>query len=295
MAIPDSHTRKLPPWLRWGRKIVLWLGGIYVAIVLILLAGQYRLAFTGWSFPEPWISPPEGAVIDDVRFPASDGNTIAGWWMPPPDWTPEMGAVIYFHGNGENVTTCGKAVRNWRNELHRGALGIDYPGYGRSTGTPDEQNCYAAAQAALDWLARDKKVPAENVVVVGQSMGGAMATDLAFRQRCRLLVTAGAFTSFPDVAQYRYGWLPARYLVRLRFDNLAKMRTLETPVFITHGTADTAVPFSEGERLYAAVSKAPKQFFPTPGHGHSQPDTAEFYTAVREFLNETARANTTAK
>ena len=199
-----------------------------------------------------------------------------------------MGAVLYLHGNGENLSTCGKSLRHWRDELKMGVLGIDYPGYGNSLGTPTEESCYAAAQGALDWLAGEKKVPPQNVVVVGQSLGSAMATEIASRQRCRMLLTSGAFTSFPDIAQYRYSWLPARHLVHLQFDNLSKMRMLMTPVFITHGTDDGRVPFSHGERLFAAAAKAPKKFYPTLGHGHSQPDTTEFYDAVRQFLAETS-------
>jgi fermentation-respiration switch protein FrsA (DUF1100 family) len=271
---------------------VQWVGGLYLGVVLILLAGQDRLAFTGWTFRPPWQAAPPGAVVDEVTIPSTDGNSISGWWLPPAEWTPQMGAVLYFHGNGENVSNCGHALRNFRNELHRGALGIDYPGYGKSTGTPSEQSCYNAAQAAFDWLVREKKVAPQDIVVIGQSMGGAMATEVAYRQRCRLLLTSSTFTTFPDVAQYRYFWMPARYLVHLRFDNLAKMRTIETPVFIAHGTADEAVPFSEAQRLYAAVAKAPKRFYPRPGHGHSQPDTAPFYEAVREFLAETDKART---
>jgi hypothetical protein len=118
-----------------------------------------------------------------------------------------------------------------------------------------------------------------------------MATEVAYRQRCRMLLTSGAFTSFPDIAQEHYSWLPARYLVSLQFDNLAKMRTLETPVFIAHGTDDHTVPFSFGARLAAAVTKAPKRFYPALGQGHSQPKTAEFYDAVRQFLKETETSN----
>lgn len=263
--------------------------GAYLAVMLILVAGEDRLAFPGWTIHKPWLAPPSKTVVEEEKIATTDGNTIEGWWLPAADWTPEKGAVLYLHGNGQNVSTCGKALRNWRNELQTSVLGIDYPGYGHSTGTPNEQSCYAAAQAAVDWIEREKKVSARNLIVVGQSMGGAMATEMASRQRCRLLVTSGAFTSFPEIAQHHYCWLPARYLVRSRFDNFAKMGKMETPVFIAHGTADGTVPFAHGERLYAAASGL-RRFYPMPGHGHSLPNTDEFYAAVRRFLRETSPA-----
>ena len=253
--------------LRRGARIALWLAGVYLAILVILIAGEDRLAFPGWTFRQPWLGPPANTVVEEVIIPTPDGHTIQAWWLPPAKWTPSQGAVLYLHGNGGNLSTCGRALKKWRNELQMGVLGIDYPGYGHSTGTPDERSCYAAAQLSFDWLVREKKVAPQDVVVIGQSMGGAMATEVAYRQRCRMLLTSGAFTSFPDIAQEHYGWLPARYLVSLQFDNLAKMKTLETPVFITHGTADHTVPFSFGERLCRGDHESAQAVLPGAGTG----------------------------
>jgi len=270
-------------------RVVIYIAGVYVAALWLLLACEDRLAFPGWTFRKAWEGPPAGVVVEDATIAASDGNMIHAWWLPPAGWMPPKGALIYMHGNGENLSNCGHVLKKWRDELQVGVLGFDYPGYGHSTGTPNEESCYAAAQASFDWLTREKKVAAEDVTLVGQSLGGAMAIELACRQRCRMLVTAGAFTSFPEIAQHRFFWIPAFYLVHLRFDNLTKMKELKTPMFITHGTADHAVPFSFGERLYAAIGPEPKRFYPVSGHGHSQPNTAEFYEAVRGFLKETGR------
>jgi len=273
---------------RWTR-VVIWTVGVYVGMLVVLLACEDRLAFAGWTFRKAWVGPPAGSVVEVARVATPDGNMIQAWWLPPAEWTPAQGALLYMHGNGENLSNCGHALKKWRDELKTGVLGFDYPGYGHSTGTPSEQSCYAAAQASLDWIVREKKVAPEDVTLVGQSLGGAMAIELGCRQRCRMVVTSGAFTSFPEIAQHRFFWIPAFYLVHLRFDNLGKMRELKTPMFITHGTADRSVPFSHGERLSAAIGKEPKRFYVTPGHGHSQPETAAFYEAVRGFLTETRR------
>ena len=276
-----------PGRLRRLARIAIWFLAIYVAIVAVLFLGQDWLAFPECILRKPWLGTPAGATADEFAVQSSDGNSIQAWWLPPRDWKPSDGALIYSHGNGENVSTNGRTLVKWRDELHRGVIGFDYPGYGKSTGTPNEQSCYASAQAVFDWLVREKKVSPRDVIVVGQSMGGAMATELASRQQCRMLVTSGAFVSFPDVAQDQYFWLPARYMVHLRFDNIDKIATMQTPVFIAHGTVDRTVPFAHGERLYAAASKAPKRFFPMAGFGHAPPKSEEFYEAVRQFLKET--------
>ncbi len=185
---------------RW-RRVGAWLLAAYALAVLVIVVGQDRLAFPEWTFRKPWIGFPANANVEEFAVQAGDGNSIGAWWLPPRGWTPANGALIYAHGNGENISTNGKVLVQWRDELQTGVLGFDYPGYGHSTGTPDEQSCYASAQAVFDWLVREKKVLPGDIVVAGQSMGGAMATELASRQRCRMLVTSSAFTSFPDVAQ----------------------------------------------------------------------------------------------
>ena len=99
----------------------------------------------------------------------------------------------------------------------------DYPGFGKSTGRPTEQGGYAAIDAAHDWLVEREKVPANEVILVGSSLGGAFATDLASRIECRMLVLVNAFTSFPDMAQKRVpdscrraGWCRTRWTTRPR-------------------------------------------------------------------------------
>ena len=267
---------------------------LYALHLVVLLTFEYRLAFPGWTFNKHWVSLPEGTHVEELALDTSDGNTVQAWWLPPPGWTPDRGAVLYSHGNGENLSNCGSHLRRWRDELKTGALGFDFPGFANSTGTPTEASCYAAAQAAFDWLVQEKKVAPNDIIVVGQSMGGAMATELAARQACRMLITAGTYTSFPDMAQHRFFWIPGRYLVRLQFDNRSKVAKMRTPVFIAHGTADHVVPFAQGERLFAAAHE-PKRFHAMPDHPHAHPKSAEFYEAVREFLVETRRGDSVSK
>ena len=273
------------PWRRVAR-IATFALALYVLHLAVLLWFEYRLAFPGWTFNKRWVGPPADIVVEDLALDTSDGNTIQAWWLPPPGWTPAQGALIYSHGNGENLSNCGGHLRRWRDELNTGVIGYDYPGFANSTGKPNEASCYAAAEAAFAWLVNEKNVAARDIIVVGQSMGGAMATELASRHECRMLITAGTYTSFPDMAANRFPWIPGRYLVRLQFDNIGKVANMRTPVFITHGTADHVVPFAHGERLYEAAHE-PKRWYPMPGHPHSHPDTKGFYDAVREFLAET--------
>ncbi len=167
-------------------------------------------------------------------------------------------------------------------------LVFDYPGYGRSSGVPSEAGCYAAGDAAYDWLSKVQHVPAERIILVGGSLGGGIATDLARRRPHRVLVLVAAFTSFPDMAQLKYPWLPARWLVHNHFDNLGKIADCRGPVFIAHAPQDKLIPFEQGERLFAAAHE-PKRFFPMPNYWHNDLPVEAFYPALGDFLAECER------
>ena len=113
------------------------------------------------------------------------------------------------------------------------------------------------------------------MIFVRESLGGAIATELATRHAGRLLVRHGAFTSFPDTAQTRFSCFPSRYLVHDRMNNEAKISKARCPVYITHGSADPGIPFRQGERLYEAA-REPKRFPRILGMGHMHPGGAEF-------------------
>jgi len=281
-----------PFWTRSrGRRVARWVvlaGYLYGTAFPVLLALEDRFLFPAATVARSWLEPPEYLHVRELDLESSAGDRIHAWFTAPEGWTPDRGAVLYSHGNGSNLSRVSGRAFRWREALGRAVLVYDYPGYGKSSGRPSEAGCYAAGDAALRWLADDQGVPAGEVVLVGESMGGAVAVELATRTAARLLILEGAFTSVPDMAQVRFPLWPARYVVHNRMDNESKIGHVRCPVLITHGTADDVVPFHQGERLFAAAA-APKLFVPLPGHGHPPPNNPAFFETVRQFLLETAR------
>src|SRR5438128_2622877 len=255
--------RGVPFWQRSrGRRVarlVVLACYLYIAALLVLLALEDRFLFPGATIARPWCEPPDYLRVRELTFDSATGDRIHAWFSAPEGWEPHRGAILFSHGNGSNLSReSGRAYR-WREPLGRAVLLYDYPGYGKSSGRPSEGRCYAAGDAALQWLIEGQGVPVSEVILVGESMGGAIAVELATRHKVRLLVLHWAFTSFPDMAQVRLPCYPSRYLVHNRMDNEAKIRLAKCPVLITHGTADSVVPFRQGERLFAAA-REPKRF-----------------------------------
>jgi fermentation-respiration switch protein FrsA (DUF1100 family) len=258
----------------------------YVGILVVLLFFENWFLFKPYRADEHWADPPAGLTVEDVELRGANNTRLHAWWSKPEGWHPVHGALLYCHGNAGNLSHRGESLRRWHTVHGLAVLIFDYPGYGRSEGKPTEAGCYAAGDAAYTWLTTVAKVPADRVILYGGSLGGAIAIDLAARHPHRAVVLVSAFTSFPDMAQKTFPWLPARWLVRNRLDNLTKIATLKTPIFIAHGTADGLIPFSHGERLYQAAHE-PKRFFPMPGTGHEQVPVEELHEAIRRFLAET--------
>jgi fermentation-respiration switch protein FrsA (DUF1100 family) len=234
---------------------------------------------------QDWQQPPPGMSVEDLTLKGAGGMPLHAWWSAPADWEPARGALLYCHGNAGNLSHRGPGIQRWHEQLGVGVLIFDYPGYGRSGGTPSEAGCYAAADAAYDWLTQARAVRPETILMHGGSLGGAVAIDLAARRPHRALVLVSAFSSLEEMAHRQFPWLPTRWLVRDQWDNLRKIRLCRRPVFIAHGTADHVVPYAQGERLFAAAHE-PKEFFPMPGYDHLHTPGPDFYQALRRYLAE---------
>ena len=275
------------PWLSLGRILLL---GVYTVggLLVVLLLLENWFLFHPTPYTVDWVAPPPGLDPEDVELTSADGTRLHAWWCAPPDWTPEQGAMLHCDGNAGNLSYWGEDALHWKRERHTAVLLFDYPGYGRSAGRPTEASCYAAGDAAYNWLVGEKKIPAERVLLYGQSLGGAVAIDLASRRPHRALIVVSTFSSFPDMAQVMFPWLPGRYLVRNRLDSLNKIKRCSGPVFIAHGTVDGLIPFSQGERLFAAATTPRKYFYRMEGFDHNDID-AGMYEPLLTFLAECDR------
>jgi hypothetical protein len=167
---------------------------------------------------------------------------------------------------------------------------FDYRGYGRSEGTPNEQGVLADGRAAHAWLARRAGIPQNKVVLMGRSIGGAVAVDAAATNGARALILESTFTSVPDVAAKFYWWLPVRWCIRSRFDSLAKIANYHGPLLQSHGTSDQIISCELGRRLYDACPSTSKQFFAIERGDHNEAPPKEYYRVLRSFLEKLSQA-----
>lgn len=218
----------------------------------------------------------------------TDSARLHGWFTPHPK--PKQ-VVLYAHGQSEHVASLVSVVSRLQETLDASVFVFDYRGYGKSEGTPSEAGCIADGLAAQQWLAeRTGKLP-EEIVVMGRSLGGAIATAVAAERGTRALILENTFSRLTDIAAYRYPWIPIRRLMRDRYDSVARIANYRGPLLQLHGTRDRVAPAKFARELYAACPSDFKRFYTVRGGRHHDPAPLAFYTRLNHFLSEVTAMN----
>ena len=203
-----------------------------------------------------------------------------------PATAPTIGHVLFCHGNGGNV-----GDRAPHASLLAAAgfdvLLFDYHGYGRSRGRPDEATTYADARAARDaLLARDGVDPAR-VLYLGESLGAAVALELALAHPPAGLILQSPFTSVRDIARVHYPYVP-RALVPDAYPSLDRIRRLRAPLLVLHGADDRVVPLLHGEAVCDAAPE-PKRLEVFPGAAHNDLPRDRWAAVITDWATEILR------
>lgn len=249
--------------------------GLYVLVIGALYWKQASLIY-----PAPQIAVPAAALdggFADIALKTIDGLNLHAAYKPAREGRP---TVIFFHGNGDDTRGAAVATRQL-GDAGYGLMLVEYRGYAGNPGLPDEQGLYRDGRAAFVWL-QDHGVRPGQIVAIGNSLGGGVATQLATEFPVAGLVLVSAFTSLPDVVAGRLRWAPIRALLKDRYDNLGKVRRLRMPVLIVHGDADTLIPVSHGVALGDAAARA--TLVRVPGVGHELAYRPQSASAIARWL-----------
>jgi len=264
---------------------ILGLAALYLLVVLAFWLWQDRFVY----FPGPPAgAPPASTVVDCAEewIPTPDGERLHAWLARPRGAPADerLAAVLVSHGNGGTIANRMQTAETFA-AMGRAVLMFDYRGYGGSSGKPSEEGTYVDAVAAYDRLAADPRILPDRIVAYGESLGGAVAIELARRRKVEALVVESTFTSLPDIGQAVYPWIPVRFLSRAKYDSAAKIGAIGVPVLVIHSPQDDLIPFEFGRRLFEAA-REPKRFLATAG-GHNDwgfSQREDWRTLVREFL-----------
>ena len=253
------------------------------AFLVLIWAMQRRLMY----FPTravPTLAEIGMTNIEPVSFETTDGIGLGGWFIPATGPSPRV-TVLVFNGNAGNRAHRTRLAA----ALHRHGLQVllvDYRGYGGNPGTPTEKGLGVDSRAARAFLAARPDVDSSRLVYFGESLGTAVAVDLAVEHPPAALVLRSPFTSMGDLGRHHYPFLPVRLLLRDRFATMDKIRRIRTPLLVIAGGRDRIVPIENTRRLYDAAA-APKTLLVLPDADHNDDELLageEMIRAITGFL-----------
>ncbi|MGD0464900.1 MAG: alpha/beta hydrolase [Tepidisphaeraceae bacterium] len=223
-------------------------------------------------------------AADGTRIAALFGKALSSDGQPLAD-SRKCPTVIFFYGNGACLAYSTDIFDRVR-RLGANIIIPEYEGYGMSGGKPSESGCYAAADAAYDYLLGRDDIDPKRIVPMGWSLGAAVAVDLASRRPAAGLVTISAFTNLRDMAHRFVPWLPMSMILKYRFDNLGKLGGITCPTFIAHGTRDELIsPRMAGRLAAAAKGKVTRYDVVDAGHNDVfDVGGEELWNRVGEFV-----------
>ncbi|HEY8228537.1 MAG TPA: alpha/beta hydrolase [Pyrinomonadaceae bacterium] len=284
----DRTTHFIKPTLITRERLIAVAAGIVFGS-LVLTYGL-RILEAAMTFHPVRISGninlPKGA--EDVWLNTSDGVRLHAWFFKSQRQSADA-TVIYFHGNGGNITNVGWVAENLANRGFNTLL-LDYRGYGQSQGEArSESDLYADGDAAIAYVVDQRGVSLDQVVLYGQSLGTTVAVDLAARHQCAALILESGLSSASSIATRELPWLPRwlHFLGKNRFESAHKLKNVTAPVLITHGDPDPVISTDEARTLFASANE-PKKLLIYRGVGHNVFGSLgdRYLDVVEQFVRE---------
>ncbi len=229
---------------------------LYAAIYYIVS----RVIYQPTRYPGGWWHTQADLGARDVELRTVDGLRLHAWWLETPG---SRVALLYFHGNGGNLAN---RPGHLREMVAAGASVLipDYRGYGKSQGRPTERGLYRDADAAYEYILSLGYEPRQ-IVVLGESLGAAIAVDLAHRRPCGGLILECPFTSFSAIAGTIVPFIGR--LFASGYNNRRKIAAINAPLLVIHGDRDRTVPHRMGRALFDAA-REPKTLWTVEGASH---------------------------
>ena len=244
---------------------------------------QRKIMYPRHLIPVPNDMTKGNQAMETIWLHTSIGD-VEAWYLPPAGGREkkQSPAVIFAHGNGELIDF-------WPAELAQfthmgiGLFLVEYPGYGRSQGSPSEKNIAETFVNAYDYLIGRDDIDPSRIILFGRSLGGGAVCKLAEERASAALILLSAFTSARSFAPR---FLVPGLIVRDPFDNISIVSSYANPILVIHGKKDTIVPYSHGVRLYRAAQKGKMITYPC-GHNDCPSDWGIFWRDIAAFLHET--------
>jgi fermentation-respiration switch protein FrsA (DUF1100 family) len=260
-------------------KIIVFTLFFYSTYCVLIFLMQRNILFPRYLIESP-SNHEDIPGLEKIWINTSFGK-VETWFLPPTldPATKQRPVVIFAHGNGELIDF-------WPHELSRfndfgiGILLVEYPGYGRSDGTPSQKSITEVFNSAYDFLVARKDIDPSKIILFGRSIGGGAVCTLAANQPSSMLILMSSFIS---VRSFASKYLFPGFLIRDPFDNLKVVSNYNRPVLVIHGKFDNIIPYKHGTALYRAAQHG-KMITYDSEHNDCPPSWDTFWQDIESFL-----------
>lgn len=270
-------------------SVLFWFMLLFIIVLALVVAGLWRFQRHLIYFPGGDVPPVADMLpgFSDVTLMTTDGLELAAWYREP-QYSPAMAVVVVFPGNaGSRADRVPLGSRLAESGL--GVLLVDYRGYGGNPGSPSETGLALDARAAVRFL--DRAAPGHPIVLFGESLGAAVAVELAVDEPPAALILRSPFTSLTDVARTHYSPGPPPFLLRDRYPSDQRIGSVSAPVLVIAGSEDSIVPTAQSRKLYD-LAPEPKELLVVPGADHNDAELlagGSVVETVRRFIDDASQ------
>jgi uncharacterized protein len=268
-----------------GRRLVslllTLLIGYFIALLTLRVFESRLLFFPDYPGRLEGDWHPRSLPVEEVWLNASDGTKLNAWWSPNKD---AKFTFLAFHGNASNIANRA-SVYEFLRDTPANVFALEYRGYGHSEGKPSESGIYLDAQAAHQYLVDIQKIDPKSIISFGQSLGTAVAANLANRLPVGAVVLEAPFPSASAVARKVFWFLPGiRFFVHGQLNTAARLQHTGVPLLVVHCAQDPVIPFEFGQAVYDRA-REPKRFLKIENMCHEEASIVS-PQKYRESLNE---------
>lgn len=257
--------------------------GYLIALVALRVFESHLLFFPDYPGRLEGDWHPRALPVEDVWLKAADGTKLHAWWIPNKD---AKFTFLAFHGNASNIANRASVYEFLRN-TPANIFALEYRGYGHSEGKPSESGIYLDAQAAHQYLVDVQKIDPKTIISFGQSLGTAVAANLASRLPVGAVVLEAPFPSASAVARKVFWFLPGiQFFVHGQLNTSVRLQHTRVPLLVVHCTQDPVIPFEFGQAVYQRAPE-PKRFLKIENQCHEEasivsPD--KYRDALNDFI-----------
>jgi len=258
-------------------KLFLTLILIYLTLLIVIFLAQRKLLYepTQNNYLEENLL---SHKVEKIKIPSNDNINLISWYFLK---NKNFKTLVFFHGNAGGLENRIYKL-NHLSDLNLNYLIFAYRGFSGNNGKPTEEGIYRDSKAVINWL-NSKGIKKKDIILYGESLGGAVAIEIAQKESFAGIILESTFTSMIDMGQKYYPIFPVSFLLKDKYETKNKIKNLNSPTLVMHGKKDKIVPFYMGEKIYDLLN-TPKYKYFTNNDDHMMEFNDQLVINIKKFI-----------